>query len=133
MNENWSRIKESYDGGFTEMYLDLYKIESEFVLKGTSFHYNAGAEKVLCEIWVPNSLRNAKDILKFAIRYNNEIKNETTSGDFYICNELGGIKSWSNDDYYNLVIFVDVEINDSNIKDLVDQLPTFQNTVIELQ
>ena len=63
--KNWSRIKESYDGGFTEMYLDLYKIESEFVLKGTSFHYNAGAEKVLCEILVSNSLRNAKDILKF--------------------------------------------------------------------
>ena len=63
--KNWSRIKESYDDGFTEMYLDLYKIESEFVLKGTSFHYNAGAEKVLCEILVSNSLRNAKDILKF--------------------------------------------------------------------
>lgn len=67
----------------------------------------------------------AKDILKFAIRYNNEIKNEIASGDFYICNDLGGIKSFRNDDYYNLVIFVDVEINDSSIKDLVDHLPTF--------
>lgn len=67
----------------------------------------------------------AKDILKFAIRYNNEIKNEIASGDFYICNDLGGIKSFRNDDYYNLVIFVDVEINDPGIKDLVDHLPTF--------
>ena len=48
--KNWSRTKESYDSVFTEMYLDLYKIESEFVQKGTSFNYNAGAEKVLCEL-----------------------------------------------------------------------------------
>ena len=70
--------------------------------------------------------QRAEDILKFAINHNNSIKNEFYSNDYYICNELGGIKSLSNDDYYNLVIFVDVEINDSDIKDLVDCLPTFK-------
>ena len=34
--KNWSRIKESYDGGFAEMYLDLYKFKYDFVIKGTS-------------------------------------------------------------------------------------------------
>ena len=67
----------------------------------------------------------AKDILKFAIHYNNRIKNEIASDDFYICNELGGIKSFRNDDYYNLIIFVDVDIKDPDIKDLVDHLPIF--------
>ena len=69
----------------------------------------------------------AKDILNFAIRYNNEIKNEIVDNDYYICDELGGIKSFKDNDYYNLVIFVNVEINDPEIKDLVDQLPTFKN------
>lgn len=68
----------------------------------------------------------AKDILKFAIRYNNEIKNEIASGDFYICNDLGGIKSFRNNDYYNLVIFVDVDIKDPDIKELVNHLPNFK-------
>ena len=70
----------------------------------------------------------AKDILKFAIRYNNEIKNETASDDFHICNELGGIKSWKDNDYYNLIVFVDVEINDTDIKELVDHLPKFEKS-----
>ena len=43
--KNWTRIAESYDGGFTEMYLDLYKCNTGLVIKGTSYHYNAGAEK----------------------------------------------------------------------------------------
>ena len=36
--KNWVRITEAYDGSFTEMYLDLYKIETGFVIKGTSYH-----------------------------------------------------------------------------------------------
>ena len=67
----------------------------------------------------------AKDILKFAINYNNRIASETAGIDCYLCNELGGIKSLRDKDYYNLAIFVDVEINDPDIKELVDHLPTF--------
>ena len=68
----------------------------------------------------------AKDILKFAINYNNRIAAEIAGNDCYLCNELGGIKSLRDNDYYNLVVFVDVEINDADIKDLVDHLPTFK-------
>ena len=68
----------------------------------------------------------AKDILKFAINYNKRIEAETAGNDCYLCNELGGIKSLRDNDYYNLVIFVDVEINDPDIKKWVDQLPTFK-------
>ena len=67
----------------------------------------------------------ATEILKFAIRYNNGVKNEIAADNCYICNELGGITSGRNNDYYNLVVFVDVEVNDPDIKELVDQLPTF--------
>ena len=69
----------------------------------------------------------AKDILKFAIDYNKRIAAETVGNDCYICNELGGIKSLRDNDYYNLIIFVDVDVKDSEIKDLVNQLPKFKN------
>ena len=68
----------------------------------------------------------AKDILKFAIDYNKRIAAETVGNDCYICNELGGIKSLRDNDYYNLIIFVDVEINDFDIKELVDRLLNFK-------
>ena len=68
----------------------------------------------------------AKDILKFAISYNKSIVAETSVNDYYLCNELGGIQSLRYNDYYNLVIFVDVEIKDPEIKELVDQLPNFK-------
>lgn len=38
--KNRTRIAESYDGGFTGMYLDLYKCNTGLVIKGTSYHYN---------------------------------------------------------------------------------------------
>lgn len=62
---NWSRIKEVYDGAFSEMYLDLYYCETGFVIKGTSYHYNAGAERILCEVIIPDTVLNTKDILGF--------------------------------------------------------------------
>ena len=68
----------------------------------------------------------AREILKFAINYNKRITTETESSDYYFCNELGGIKSWRDNDYYNLVVFIDVEINDPEIKELVDHLPKFE-------
>ncbi len=69
----------------------------------------------------------AKDILKFAIDYNKRIANEVAAENCYICNELGGLKDFRNNDYYSLVIFVDVDVKDSEIKDLVNQLPKFKD------
>ena len=69
----------------------------------------------------------AKDILKFAIDYNKRIASEVAAENCYICNELGGLKDFRNNDYCSLVIFVDVDVKDSEIKDLVNQLPKFKD------
>lgn len=68
----------------------------------------------------------AIDILKFGIDYNRKITSEITFGDCYICNELGGLKNFRDEDYYEIVIFVDVEVNDDKIRYLVNQLPKFK-------
>ena len=47
------------------MYLDLYCYDTGFMIKGTSYHYNAGIEKTLCEVKIPNTTKNTKDILSF--------------------------------------------------------------------
>ena len=67
---NWTRIKEVYDGGFTEMYLDLYNCETGFVIKGISYHYNAGAEKKLCEVEIPGTVKSTEDVLNFIAKNN---------------------------------------------------------------
>lgn len=67
----------------------------------------------------------AMDILKFGIDYNRKTASEITISDCYICNELGGLKNFRDKDYYNIIIFVDAEVNDDEIRYLVDQLPKF--------
>lgn len=68
--KDWVRITESYDGSFTEMYLDLYKFETGFVIKGTSYHYNAGAEKLLCKVKIPATIKDTQNILLFIANNN---------------------------------------------------------------
>ena len=48
--------------------------------------------------------------------------------EFYICNELGGLKSFRDEDWYDIVIFVDVEVNDDEINALIEQLPKFKKS-----
>ena len=67
----------------------------------------------------------AIEMLKFGIDYNKRIADEITFNDHYICNELGGLANYRDEDYYNIVIFVDVEVNDDEIKSFIDQLPKF--------
>ena len=67
----------------------------------------------------------AVDILKFGINYNRRIVSKIAFNDCYICNELGGLKKFIDEDYYNIVIFVDAEVNDDEIKSLINQLPEF--------
>ena len=67
----------------------------------------------------------AIDILKFGISYNRAIADKIIFDDYYICNELGGLKNYRNNDYYDIVIFVDVEVNDEEIKLLIKQLLKF--------
>lgn len=65
-------------------------------------------------------------MLEFGINYNRIIAGEISFNDYYICNELGGLINFRNEDYYNIVIFVDVEINDEEIRTLINQLPKFK-------
>ncbi len=67
----------------------------------------------------------AIEILKFGIDYNRKMANEMAFNDFYICNELGGLKNFRNENYYDIVIFVDVEINDNEIRPLINKLLKF--------
>lgn len=72
----------------------------------------------------------AIDILKFGIDYNRRIASNIDFMDCYICNELGGLKKSKNDDYYDIVVFVDmnVDVNDDEIKSLIKQLPKFNES-----
>lgn len=67
----------------------------------------------------------AIDILKFGIGYNRRIAGEISFNDCYICNELGGLYNFRDEDYNKPVIFVDVEVDDNEIKSLIEQLPKF--------
>lgn len=74
----------------------------------------------------------AKDILKFGIDYNRRIADEIDRTECYICNELGGLKNFKNKDYYDIVVFadMDVDMNDDEIKSLIKQLPKFNKSYV---
>mgnify|MGYP005760208563 CR=1 FL=1 len=69
--------------------------------------------------------QRAVDILKFGIDYNRRIAGKIVFENCSICNELGGLKNFQNEDYYDIVVFADVKVKDAEIKALMDQLPTF--------
>lgn len=66
------------------------------------------------------------NILKFGINHNGKIASGNVLNDYYICNELGGLKKIGNEDYYDIIIFVDVEVNDDEIRTLIKRLPEFK-------
>lgn len=68
----------------------------------------------------------AVDILKFGIDYNRRIANKIGFEDCYICNELGGVKNFKHEDYYDIVVFADVKVNDEEIECLINQLLKFK-------
>lgn len=70
----------------------------------------------------------AIDMLEFGINHNGRIANEISFDDYYICGELGELKNFRNNDcydFYDIIIFVDVEVNDDEIRPLINQLPEF--------
>lgn len=69
--------------------------------------------------------QRAVDILKFGIDHNRRIADKIDFNEYYICNELGGLKNFGNENFYDIVIFVDAEVNDDEIKALINQLPKF--------
>lgn len=71
----------------------------------------------------------ALDILKFGIDHNRRIASEIAFDDCYICNELGGLKSFRDESRYDIVIFVNVEVNDDEIRAIIKQLPEFKKMI----
>lgn len=69
----------------------------------------------------------AVNILKFGIDYNRKIASEITYTDCYICNELGALKNLRDEDYYKIVIFIDVKVDDDEITSLINELPVFND------
>ncbi|HIX80991.1 MAG TPA: hypothetical protein H9980_03325 [Candidatus Erysipelatoclostridium merdavium] len=69
----------------------------------------------------------AIDILKFGIDHNRKIASKITFTDCYICNELGGLKNFKDENYYDIVVVIDmdVDVNDDEIKSLTNQLLKF--------
>lgn len=69
--------------------------------------------------------QRALAILKFGIDYNRKKVANIDFSDCYICNELGALKNFKDEDYYELIVFADIETNDDDIKTLIYQLPKF--------
>ena len=69
--------------------------------------------------------QQAIEILKFGIDYNRKKAINIDFSSCYICNALGALKSFKDEDFYELIIFVDVETSDTEIKALISQLPRF--------
>lgn len=70
----------------------------------------------------------AIDILKFGIDYNRRIAEKIVFEKCYICSELGGLVDCQNEDYYEVVVFVDVKVKDEEIASLINQLPKFNKS-----
>lgn len=70
--------------------------------------------------------QRAIDILEFGMDYNRKIASKIVFENCYICNDLGGLKDFTNKDYYDFVVFADVKVNDEEIECLMAQLPKFK-------
>lgn len=69
--------------------------------------------------------QRALEMLKFGINYNKKVASNICYDNCYVCNELGALKNFQANDFYELIIFTDVETNDSEIQALIHQLPKF--------
>lgn len=68
----------------------------------------------------------AIEILRFGIKHNSEIASINDVNSCYICNELGGLKSYKNDDFYECAIVVNENnSDDSDMNKLIEELPKF--------
>ena len=70
----------------------------------------------------------AIEILKFGIKHNQHIAKDHDSADYYICNELGGVRNFRDDKYYEFAIVTyEKDVKDKEINDLIDRLPKFND------
>lgn len=77
---------------------------------------------------LPKYRNQAIEILKFGIKHNQHIADGHNPSDCYVCNELGAVKDFKNDDCYELAIVTyEKDVKDQEINDLIDQLPKFND------
>ena len=77
---------------------------------------------------LPKYRNQAIEILRFGIKHNQHIADEHNPSDCYVCNELGAVKDFKNDDCYELAIVTyEKDVKDQEINDLIDQLPKFND------
>ena len=70
--------------------------------------------------------KQAIRILEFGVTYNMKLAGKMNKGDYYVCNELGGIKNSCDDNFYECAIVVgDIDCKDDDIKKLIGELPKF--------
>ena len=65
-------------------------------------------------------------ILEFGIDYNRKKAANIDFSNCFVCNELGALKNFEDEDFYELIVFADIEINDAEIEALISQLPRFK-------
>lgn len=70
--------------------------------------------------------QRAITILKFGIDYNRKKASIIDFNNCYVCNELGALKNFEDKDFYELIVFADIETNDTEINSLIEQLPKFK-------
>lgn len=70
--------------------------------------------------------QRAITILKFGIDYNRKKASTIDFNNCYICNELGALQNFKDEDFYELIVFTDKETNDIEINTLISQLPRFK-------
>ena len=64
--------------------------------------------------------------MKFGIIHNKEIASKIDINDCYICNDLGGLKNYKDENYYKCVILINEnDIKDGDIEKLIKELPKF--------
>lgn len=69
----------------------------------------------------------AKEILNFGIKHNKEFASKNDINNCYVCNELGGVRHVKDDNFCECIIIVnESDINDVEIKKLIEALPKFK-------
>ena len=69
--------------------------------------------------------QRAMVILEFGIDYNRKKLSSIDLNDCYICNELGALRKYNDNNFCELIIFADIETHDAEIKSLISALPRF--------
>lgn len=72
--------------------------------------------------------QRAIDILEFGIEHNKKVASEIDYAYCYVFSKLGKLKDCREEDYRDIVILADVNVEDKEIEALIDRLPKFKTS-----